>query len=334
MPFTLGGDGTILPPRKTRTDSSVVQTSQPAFVEPDLRVRAAPDGTQLPQGTPANVFSIARRKARTLPEAVQSAIARSGGRVMPLPNIRVAGNGASNSLGDTQDFELERRTPTGITATSSDAAEQPAESGGAAVVPLDRLCPLVFVLEAAKRNRSVEISGAAFSAEQVAAAAAKLVEPVQKMLEAGTIRADDYAACVEKYCAEYGCAPSKQAPVEERVSPEMSVAPEERAPAPAPAPEPPLLPPPSFLPAATDRGVDPAGPRRESVAPMQIMQAPPKQGSGTLWWLVALIAAGVIVKKLSDVKVVGAAMAGSPLIAELESDAAEHEPEEAQELEE
>jgi hypothetical protein len=367
MPFTLGGDGTILPPRKkqenrlgaplvrsgidrpgmsradsSQSSSSTVQQSAPAFVQPDLKVRAPAEPTQLPQGTPANVFPIARRRAKTLPQAVQSAIAQSGGAVVPIANIKVA-------------RERPRMMTPAAQGTSDSGYRGPsvqARPTAPADVDLARLCPVVFILEAAKRSRGLEIAGRSLTAEQVATAAAKLVGPVQKLIEEGKIPADSYADCQRQYCKRFGCADEAPAapPAQDTTTAPPPPPPAQEPPAtPPPASSPPAPPaqdmvsppppPPPPAPSSGGGGITPyVPPTRDDLIvvepPIMPLVKPEPKKSNTLWWLVALIAGGLLIKKLSAVKVVGAAMAGAPLIAELESDESEsQEPSEAHESE-
>ena len=355
MPFTLGGDGNILPPRKNQNNglgapmapsAPLAQTSQPAFIEPDLKVRAADQATKLPAGTPSNVFAIARRKAKTLPQAVQSAIAQSGGAVIPLANVRV-GQPVRPAVTQTQ----QPAADAGYRGPSLMAPQ----SG---TVDRARLCAMVFVLEAAKRSRGLEINGNSLTPEQVAAVAVKLLSPLKALLDSGKIPAEDYAACVAAYCKRFGCEEVTVPP------PASFTPPTEPQPAPPPAREPPPAqppanasippasdmvsmppppPPPQSPPPANGSGITPFVPSTPPPEPPQppmilpIIKPAEKKSSSSLWWLVALIGGGLLIKKLSAVKVVGAAMAGAPLIAELESDepeSEENEPEEAHENEE
>jgi hypothetical protein len=287
-------------------------------VQPDLQVRAPAEPTQLPQGTPSNVFTIARRRAKTLPQAVQSAIAQSGGAVVPIANIKVARE------------RLAPMAPVAKSAPSNEYSGPSVMTSEPAAIDVARLCPIVFILEAAKRSRGLEISGRSLTPEQVALAASKLLDPVQKMLESGRIPADAYAACQRHYCKRFGCA--EDAPVEPPAPPaqDTSSTPPASSPPAPPAQDmvSPPVPPAPPAPASGGGGITPyTPPPREDliiVEPpiMPLVMTEPKK-SNTLWWLVALIAGGLLIKKLSAVKVVGAAMAGAPLIAELESDESE-----------
>lgn len=332
MSFSIGGDGPFLPPRKQKpqglgaakdraTPKPVVQESAPAFTEPGVQVAAGDQTVKLPIDTPRNVVDIgSRRKFKNLSEAAQTAIAKSAGTVVPVANIR----------DDRAPFQPSQQPPADATQ-----ATLPPPSGN---VDADKLCKAVFILQAARYGHTLDVDGKLFSVEQVRSAAEKVAPALQRALKEGRVSPEQVQACADAYCRQFSCAAPSQTMPPDQVSPPAPPAPAAReetaapvvvAPAPTPAPS---------SGGGIVRFVAPAAPRDEEVAVS--VQKLEKKSSSSLWWLVALIGAGILVKKLSAVKVIGAAVAGVPLIAELESDAdeeddtashedADHEPEEA-----
>lgn len=356
MPFTLGGDGTILPPRKS-------ESTRLGSMRQEVRPSAQP--TVLPQNTPSNVVSIAKRKSKTLPQAVQSAIAKSGGTVIPIANIQ------SQQPASPQAPVLQRRQQSAPPQSGSTPFSAPA-------IDAERLCLMVFILEAAKRNRSLDVGNKTLTVAQVAAAAAKLVESMKAAIKSGQIDANAYAKCAELYCKRYGCqdtlTASRQPPPQpsgtsclktDRPCPQgftcdassglcvpvggatpQPAPPRPAPPAPPPQPAPPTPQPVTPTPQPTPPAPQPAPPAPQpssgggitpyyvipddtNVEPPPAVEPAKKKSSNTLWWLVALIGGGLLIKKLAAVKVIGAAVAGAPIIAELEGD----EPEEPEEHE-
>jgi hypothetical protein len=307
MSFSLGGDGTFLPPRKSTPKPSLppgttpvpqdalpsigvsargesrqaVQVSEPAFTEPAVRVASDGQTARLPIDTPKNVVEIGNRKRfRNVQEVAQSAIAKSGGTVVPLENIRDSGTRA---------------------ATPSARAVAPT-----AASPEARLCQLVFVTQAAKFGHSLEVAGKAYSVEQVRAAAPKIVAMLEKGVRDGKISVDQIKACVDAYCKQASCVPPSQTGTSNVV--DQPAAASVNAPAAS-----------ALAPVAAPPLISLVKPTPE-VAVIEEVPAAPAKKSNALWWILALAGGALLLKKLAGVKVIGAAMAGAPLIAELESE--------------
>lgn len=315
MSFTLGGDGTILPPRKKKDGldrvTGVVEQSAPAFTEPGIRVISDGQTNRLPMDTPKNVVEIGSRKRfRSLPEAVQSAVAKSGGVVIPIANLR-----------DTQDA--------GIAAKKSTPYSTPG------VVDKSNLCRLVAITEAARRGAPLKIGNTTYSVDQVKAAAVPILAVLQKALDAGLITAEDIARC-RKIANDTGGGGGGDAGTGTGGGDTGTGTGTDTG-------------------TGTGTGTDTGdgggagtgdgsgggggGTGQDTTPPADEKK---KEGLGNLWWLVALIGGGLLIKKLAAVKVIGAAVAGVPLVAEMddseeteESEQEEHgEPPEAHDSEE
>jgi len=313
MSFTLGGDGTILPPRKSTPKPTLppgtklvpqdalpsvgvsargesrqaVQTSEPAFTEPAVRVASDGQTARLPIDTPKNVVEIGnRRRFRSVQEVAQSAVAKSGGTVIPLDNIRDSG-----------------------TRTVTPAARAVAPT---AASPEARLCQLVFVTQAAKYGHVLEVGGKAYSVEQVRAAAPNIVAMLEKGVRDGQVSLEQIKACVDAYCKQASCVPPSQTGTSNVI--DQPAAASVNAPA-APPAAPATAP---MSPAPLISLVRPAPAPAEVAVIEEVPKA--KSSSKALWWILALAGGALLLKKLAGVKVIGAAMAGTPLVAELESD--------------
>jgi hypothetical protein len=295
MSFTLGGPGTILPPRKKQSDQgSVVQESAPAFTEPGIRVVSDGQTNRLPIDTPKNVIEIGSRKRfRSLPEVVQTAIAKSGGVVVPIANLRAA---------------PQRR----LGATPS-------------TLKTDLLCTMVFIVEAARCKRGLSVTAGTKTVtktpEEIAEyAVEKVIPALNAIMAAKPELADVVAQCQADYYTKYGkCGKDGRTrpPAEESPKQEKPPVSEDLPPSPPVSEEVPPEPPPA-PPAPTPEPPPPAPPVIVIPETPPVVEEKKKQGMGNLWWLVALIGGGLLIKKLAAVKVIGAAVAGVPLVAEMD----------------
>jgi hypothetical protein len=251
----------------------------------------ASDGqtARLPIDTPKNVVEIGnRKKFRNVQEAAQSAIAKSGGTVIPISNIRDSG------------------TRTVAPSTRAATPTQRDLSG--------QVCQVVFILQAAKFGHTLTVDGKTYSIEQVRDAAPRAAQMLDAAIKSGRVTQAQVKECVDGYCRQASCALPSQTGTSNVLDQPAAASVNEAAP--ARTSQPPLI---TLLP--------PPAPR---VALTEV--AEPAKKSHALWWLVALIGGGLLIKKLASVKVVGAAVAGVPLVAELsaEEDEEEEEDEESE----
>lgn len=337
MSFSLGGPGDILPPRSKPQDSfkdprsqpvkqPLVQESVPLDVPPTTKpsVAAGPQPVTVPQGRPASVTNIADRRAKTKSEAVQSAIAQATGNVIPLPNIKKV----------TDTLRAGMMNPGG-------SWSQPVNNGGRPAGPRrpglskEGLCTAVGIVEAQRHGNSITISGnegkmRLLAGEELVSAAKSAAALVQKALDAGDVSKQDIADCQAEYCkraqckADHSTGAAEKPPANAPPVPTPPVVTDTGSGGTAPATTtseiPDALLPPALPPATTD-----ALPPTVSVEPLAIKKDEPKAdgmspASKGFLWVAALVMAGVLIKKLSAVKVVGAAVAGVPLVADMGDD--------------
>jgi hypothetical protein len=127
-------------------------------------------------------------------------------------------------------------------------------------------------------------------------------------IKSGKVTQAQVKECVDAYCKQASCALPSQTGTSNVLDQPAAV---EANAQPVPTRPPPII---SLVRPETPRvGV--------------IEEAAPAKKSNALWWLVALIGGGLIIKKLAAVKVVGAAVAGVPLIAEMTPDEDDEEEE-------
>lgn len=332
MSFSLGGDGTFLPPRKNqqadntglgagfrtpggpsdRTPSGrVVQQSEPAFDEPGIKVRSGDQSVRLPIDTPKDVARIATRKPKSVAEAAQSAVAQASGVVIPLANFRDL-----KPRGDTQPAVPGRdatvtnlRTP-GVARTKKAVVPAAVDPSGKSA---EALCRLVFIVQAAKFGHALEYAGKTYSIEQVVSAAPKAAMTLDAALKTGKVSVDAIEACIRLYCQQNSCKLPSQTGTENVVD----------QPATTSVNTPPMLAPPVKDDPGTS--ITPFATSTPKLLQKEEPAAPAEKKSNALWWVLGLAAAALLVKKLAAVKVVGAAVAGAPLIAELDGDEDEDE---------
>jgi hypothetical protein len=321
-----------------------VQQSVPAFTEPGVRVAAGQQAVRLPIDTPKNVVEIANRQPTTLLEAAQSAVAKSSGVVIPLANFRdIAPREQSAGLGVM-------RAPAAAAKPAPGSAAKAIGTRSRAAVPrlavqspaAQTLCRLVAIVQATKYGHSLEFGGKAYAVEQVASMAPKAQDAINRGINSGAVTQPMIDACIKAYCATNACSlPSQTGTsnvVRDSAGPEVNagaaVATVIAAGAGAAA-----MASGGGSPAAGGgaggSGITPYVP----AVPLVVAKPPPAPAkSNTAWWLVALIGGGLLIKKLAAIKVIGASMAGAPLVAELDGDededgGDEHEEHEAAETE-
>lgn len=327
MSFSLGGDGTFLPPRKNqqadntglgagfrtpggpsdRTPSGrVVQQSDPAFVEPGIKVRSGDQSVRLPIDTPKNVTEIANRPPKNVREAAQSAVAKASGVVIPLANFRDLKPKGAVSQPAIPGTVTNLRTP-GIARNAKAKVPTFAVSEGKAA---ETLCRLVFIVQAAKFGHSLEYTGKTYSIEQVVSAAPKAAMTIDAALKAGKASVEAVDACVRLYCTQNSCNLPSQTGTSNVVDQSASNSVNTLAPV-----------------IRDDPGtsITPYTTSTPKLLQKEEPAAPAEKKSNALWWVLGLAAAALLVKKLAAVKVVGAAVAGAPLIAELDGDEDEDE---------
>lgn len=324
MSFTLGGGGNFLPPRPkkqadrptTQTSSGrVVQQSDPAFVEPGLKVRAGDQSVRLPIDTPKNVTQIANRRPKNIAEAAQSAVAKSSGVVIPLANFRdlkPKGAVSQPAIPGAGATVTNLRTP-GVGRTKKAVVPAAVDQSGKAA---ETLCRLVFIVQAAKFGHALEYAGKTYSVEQVVSAAPKAAMALDAALKSGKASVDAIEACVRLYCQQNSCKLPSQTGTENVV--DQSAATSVNTTPGATTGQPPIAPV-VVGPTTTGSGITPYLPD-EPVRLIKKDEPKDEKKSNALWWVLGLAAAALLVKKLAAVKVVGAAVAGAPLIAELDGD--------------
>lgn len=344
MSFSLGGNGTFLPPRPKKADESlgsmriqpkqadrtssgrVVQTSEPAFDEPGIKVRSGDQSVRLPIDTPKNVTQIANRVPKNLQEAAQSAVAKSSGVVIPLANFRDLKPKGAVSQPAVPGRDGSLRTPGLVRRRTAKVPVAAAAAGK----DTEALCRLVFIVQAAKYGHALEAGGKTYSVEQVVSAAPKAAQTLDAALKAGKTTVEAIEACVRLYCQQNSCSlPSQTGTsnvVDDTTSPQVNA-------------QPPMV----LAPPVADDPTKSITPYMTSTPKMLQKDGlvQPEEKSNALWWLLGGVAALLLVKKLAGVKVIGAAMAGAPLVAELdddgsdddETDSDEHEAHEAVETE-
>jgi hypothetical protein len=172
------------------------------------------------------------------------------------------------------------------------------------------VCNAVFVVQAAKCGRGLQIGKSRLSAEDIQKAASQAEAMIDAALRAGTTTEKDIAQCVELYEIQYGSCASIPA---------------------APPALPPAAPPISsggggsggggggglFIPEVLPGGGGGSGGAGGGAGGDETTAQ--KKGL-SIWWLVAIIGGGLLIKKLAQTKVIGAAVAGVPLIAGMDED--------------
>lgn len=282
-----------------------------------------------------NVIPLPNIKAVT--DSVRAGAMLPGGNwAQPVTN----GSGLSRGGGFVDPTKT--ATATGITrrgdvGTASGELSQAAQRKG---ITKDALCNAVGIVEAQRHGNSITISlnnGSMkeLSGEALKTAARESSDLIKAAVRAGDVTERDVADCQAEYCKRARCGTDHSTGTAEKPAADAPVV----TPPPAPAATdtatgtattgstgtatstgtttiPDSMLPPALPPATTDNL-----PPTVSIEPLVIAKDAPKTGMSTatkgFLWVAAAVAAYTLFKKLSGVKVVGAAMAGVPLIADL-----------------
>lgn len=344
MSFTFGGTGDILPPRPKQSGSTpgsqpLVQESVPRDVSPQTTPDVDSGGmpVTIPQGRSTTVLRLVGRKPTTKKEAIQSAIAQSTGNVIPLPNIK--------DITDALKAGVMRpngtwRAPVGPGGPRGgvNMNAPPTQRRG---LTKAGLCTAVGIIEAQRHGNSITLSGnkgqmRVLSGAELIASAQSSAAIVAAAIVAGSITQQDIADCQAEYCKRAQCPANHSAGAATMPTPPDSTTTTSSTGTAASTSTieiPDSMLPPS-LPQALGADVTstPALPDA-GVSVLPFVKAPETGVSPAVkgfLWVFGGVAAYLLFKKLSGVKVVGAAMAGVPLIADLgDGDDAEDEEQDA-----